>query len=185
MTLSTFFYGSRVRLAPLTQADVPTLARWQQDSEYLRLLAAEPAFPKNEQQVSEWVRDGQRGRDNFLLGIRTQTDDELIGFIELGEVSWTHRNSWVAIGIGERGYWGRGYGQEAMSLLLDFAFNELNLHRVQLTVYSYNERAIRLYEKLGFQREGSHREFLLRDGRYHDMLLYGVLSHEWLGQKNV
>jgi RimJ/RimL family protein N-acetyltransferase len=183
MVLSTFFYGSRVRLTPLIQNDVPTLARWQGDSEYLRLLAAEPAFPKNEQQVGEWVREGQRGRDNFLLGIRTIQDDELIGFIELGEVLWTHRNSWVAIGIGERGYWGQGYGHEAMGLALDFAFNELNLHRVQLTVYSYNERAIRMYEKLGFQREGVYREFLLRDGQRYDMLLYGLLSHEWMERK--
>jgi RimJ/RimL family protein N-acetyltransferase len=185
MALSTFFYGGRVRLAPLTQADVPSLARWQQDTEYLRLLTAEPAFPKTEQQVAEWMREGQRGRDNYLLGIRTQTDDDLIGFIELGEVLWTHRNSWVAIGIGERGYWGRGYGFEAMGLALDFAFQELNLHRIQLTVYSYNERAMRMYEKLGFQREGAYREFLLRDGQRYDMFLYGILSHEWLGQKNV
>jgi RimJ/RimL family protein N-acetyltransferase len=185
MVLSTFFYGSRVRLAPLTPNDVPVLARWQLDSEYLRLLAAEPAFPKTEGQVAEWVRDGQRGRDNYLLGIRTLNDDELIGFIELGEILWTHRNSWLAIGIGERGYWGRGYGYEAMGLVLDFAFKELNLHRIQLTVYTYNERAIRMYEKLGFQREGSYREFLLRDGQYYDMLLYGLLSHEWLGSKNI
>jgi RimJ/RimL family protein N-acetyltransferase len=71
-----------------------------------------------------------------------------------------------------------------MGLALDFAFQELNLHRIQLTVYSYNERAMRMYEKLGFQREGVYREFLLRDGQHHDMLLYGILNHEWLGQKN-
>jgi RimJ/RimL family protein N-acetyltransferase len=72
-----------------------------------------------------------------------------------------------------------------MTLALDFAFKELNLHRIQLTVYSYNPRAIRMYEKLGFQLEGTYREFLLRDGQHYDMLLYGLLSHEWLGSKNV
>ena len=60
-----------------------------------------------------------------------------------------------------------------------FAFDELNLHRVQLTVFSYNERAIALYEKLGFQREGVYREHLQRDGRRYDMYLYGLLRHEW------
>jgi RimJ/RimL family protein N-acetyltransferase len=183
MELSSFFYGSKVRLTPLTPADVPILARWQMDTEYLRLLAAEPSFPKNEGQVAEWIRDGQRGKDNFLLGIRAQPDDNLIGFIELGEVLWTHQNSWVAIGIGERGYWGQGYGSEAMSLVLDFAFNELNLYRIQLTVYSYNEHAIRMYERLGFRREGVYREFLYRDGQRHDMLLYGLLRHEWPGAR--
>ncbi len=82
-------------------------------------------------------------------------------------------------------YWGQGYGYEAMVLALNFAFNELNLHRLQLTVYSYNERAIHLYERLGFQREGVYREFLLRDGQYHDMYQYGILSHEWLGRSLV
>ena len=72
--LTTFFDGSKVRLSPLTSADVPTLTRWQADTEYLRMLAAEPAFPKNEQQVAEWVRDGQRGRDNYLLGIRAMPE---------------------------------------------------------------------------------------------------------------
>ncbi len=66
-----------------------------------------------------------------------------------------------------------------MRLLLTFAFDELNLHRVQLTVFSYNRPAIALYEKLGFQREGTFREFLQRDGRRHDMFLYGLLRREW------
>jgi RimJ/RimL family protein N-acetyltransferase len=183
LTLATILYGLQVRLTPLNGADAAILARWQQDTDYLRLLDAHPAFPKNEAQVSEWLRDGQRGQDNFLFGIRTLAGDELVGFLELGEVMWNHRTSWLAVGIGEAAQRGRGYGQEAMSLALDFAFNELNLHRVQLTVFSYNTPAISLYEKLGFQREGVFREFMQRDGQRHDMLLYGILRHEWRGTK--
>ena len=66
-----------------------------------------------------------------------------------------------------------------MRLALKFAFDELNLHRVQLTVFAYNDRAIALYEKLGFQREGTFREFLHRDGARYDMYLYGLLRREW------
>jgi RimJ/RimL family protein N-acetyltransferase len=66
-----------------------------------------------------------------------------------------------------------------MLLILRFAFHELNLHRVQLTVFEYNARAIALYERLGFRREGTYRETLLRDGKRFDMYLYGMLSHEW------
>ena len=66
-----------------------------------------------------------------------------------------------------------------MRLLLDYAFGELNLHRFQLTVFAYNERASALYEKLGFVREGVFREFLLRDGTRYDMYLYGLLRREW------
>ena len=180
MSLNNLLEGTRLRLAPLSGADVPIIARWQLDNAYLRLLDANPAYPKNESQIADWMREGQRGRDNFLFGIRLLAGDDLIGFVELGEVMWTHRNAWLAVAIGEREYRGRGYGYEAMGLTLDFVFHELNLHRVQLTVFSYNEAAIRLYEKLGFRREGVFREHLERDGQYFDMYLYGMLKHEWV-----
>lgn len=180
MSLSTLLEGTRLRLVPLSSIDVSIIARWQLDNQYLRLLDANPAYPKNEVQIADWMREGQRGRDNFLFGIRMMSSDDLIGFVELGEVLWTHRNGWLAIAIGEREYRGRGYGYEAMGLILDFVFRELNLHRVQLTVFSYNEAAVRLYEKLGFQREGIFREHLERDGQRYDMYLYGLLKHEWV-----
>jgi len=179
--LTPLLTGVRVRLTALSSADAPVLARWQADTDYLRHLDAQPAFPKNESQMAEWVRDGQRGRENFLFGIRTTAEDFLIGFIELGEIQWTHRTAWLAVGIGEPEYRGLGYGHEAMTLALEFAFRELNLHRIQLTVFSYNDRAIALYEKLGFQREGTFREALDRDSQRHDMYLYGLLRREWNG----
>lgn len=66
-----------------------------------------------------------------------------------------------------------------MSLLLDYGFNELNFYRIQLNVISYNENAIKLYEGLGFVKEGSYRDFIFRDGKRHDMYLYGLLKQEW------
>jgi RimJ/RimL family protein N-acetyltransferase len=179
MTLTSLLEGSRVKLVPLNSADTALIARWQQDTSYLRLLDANAAYPKSESQVGEWIREGQRGREHFLFGIRVLLSDDLIGFLELGDVMWTHRNSWLTIAIGESEYRGRGYGSEALGLALDFAFRELNLHRVQLTVFSYNDAAIHVYEKLGFQREGVYREFLERDGQRFDMYLYAILKHEW------
>ncbi len=99
--------------------------------------------------------------------------------LELDSILWNQGCGWIAIGFGNREHWGKGYGGEALRLLLDYAFGELNLHRVQLTVFAYNERAIALYEKLGFVREGVYREFLLRDGVRYDMYLYGLLRREW------
>lgn len=179
MSLTTLLEGSRIKLVPLNSADTATVARWQQDASYLRLLDANAAYPKSESQVAEWIREGQRGREHFLFGIRVLLSDDLIGFLELGDVMWTHGNSWLTIAIGEPEYRGRGYGSEALGLALDFAFRELNLHRVQLTVFSYNAAAIHVYEKLGFQREGVYREFLQRDGQRFDMYLYGILKDEW------
>ena len=179
MTSSTLLRGSRVRLTALTQSDLPTIVQWHQNPNFLRLFDALPAYPRTETALTQWLNDTHKSTDTFLFAIRALDSDALIGYVELDGILWTHRVSGVSIAIGEAKQWGKGYGYEAMQLLLQFAFDELNLHRVQLTVFSYNERAIALYEKLGFHREGVHREHLQRDGRRYDMYLYGLLHSEW------
>lgn len=179
MTPSTLLRGSRVRLTALTQDDLPTVAKWHQNAEFLRLLDALPAYPKTETSLAQRLDDTDRATDAFLFVIRTLDSDTPIGYVELDGILWTHRAGGVSIAIGEAKHWGKGYGYEAMQLMLRFAFDELNLHRVQLTVFSYNKRAIALYEKLGFQHEGVYREHLQRDGKRYDMYLYGLLRSEW------
>ncbi len=85
----------------------------------------------------------------------------------------------MGIGIGEREYWGNGYGTDAMRAILHFAFTELNLYRVSLNVFEYNPRAIRSYEKAGFVAEGRQRQVLNRDGRRWDVIYMGILHEEW------
>jgi RimJ/RimL family protein N-acetyltransferase len=126
------------------------------------------------------LEDGEQGKTNFLLGIRPLDRDKLLGLVELDGIIWPHGTSAVSIAIGEQAERGKGYGREAMALALDFAFRELNLHRVFLTVFSYNTAAMAMYEKLGFMHEGTHRQHLQRDGQRFDMLLYGMLRYEWL-----
>jgi RimJ/RimL family protein N-acetyltransferase len=111
--------------------------------------------------------------------VRTLAEDELIGFIAFEEINWTDRDAYVSIGIGEPAFWGKGYGSDAMCLMLRYGFTELNLHRISLTVFEQNPRGIRSYEKCGFKHEGRIREFLLRDGRRSDMLHMGILRKEW------
>ena len=94
--------------------------------------------------------------------------------------SWAHGEGWVGIGLGERDYWGNGYGTDAMRLMLRFAFDELNLWRVSLGVFAYNPRAIRSYEKAGFRREGLVRGDCRRDGQRWDSVFMGILRDEWL-----
>ncbi|WP_257985073.1 GNAT family N-acetyltransferase [Bacillus sp. T33-2] len=115
----------------------------------------------------------------FRFAVRMKETNGLIGFAEVDVNLWTHRTGWVAIGIGEESAHGKGLAEEAMVCLLNHCFHELNLHRVQLTVFSYNIAAINLYEKLGFKKEGTYREFTERNGRRHNMYLYGMLRPEW------
>lgn len=171
--------GRLIRLTGLTKEDARELARWRNDAGFLRLLDATAARPQSEDQFVKWIEDEHKNDRAYQFAIRRLRDDLLLGQIGLDSILWSHGVAWLAIEIGERSNWGKGYGQEALALVLAFAFRELNLHRVQLTVFAYNERAIRLYERLGFQREGVYREFLARDGERHDMYLYGLLRPEW------
>jgi RimJ/RimL family protein N-acetyltransferase len=179
MTLSELLQGSRIRLVALTPDDLPTIARWYEDAEFMRLYDARPAAPKSEAELARWLEEVQKAQNLFAFAIRPIDSDGLIGTLELDEVLWSHGVCGVAIAIGDRANWGQGYGYEAMQLALAFAFDELNLHRVQVTVFCYNERSIALFEKLGFQHEGVYREFLQRDGKRYDMILYGLLDREW------
>lgn len=179
MLNSSLLRGSRIILTALERGDAPVVALWEYDSEFLRMLDASPAMPRSEEQIVRWIDGEQKSRDNYLFGIRLLESGDLIGWLELDGIQWTHHNCHLGIGIGRREYWGQGYGTEAMTLALQFAFHELNLHGVHLTVFSYNERAVKMYERLGFHREGGYREYVLRDGKRYDMLLYGLLRREW------
>ena len=178
--MHNYLMGERIRLTAMTEADAVTLARWQGDATFLRLLDAVPAAPRSEAQLAEWVKTASAAAPNgYLFGVRPLEGDDLLGYIELDGILWNQGSSWFSIAIGDAAQRGQGYGYEALSLALRFAFDELNLRRVQLTVFSYNTRAIATYERLGFTREGAFREALLRDGQTYDMLLYGLLRREW------
>ena len=177
--------GERVRLTAVTKDDVPTMARWWADTDFLRLYDSFPAFPQTADQLAKRLEDSEQGKTNFLMGIRPLNSEKLLGIIELDGIIWPHGTSSISIAIGEAAERGQGYGHEAMSLMLDFAFRELNLHRVFLTVFSYNTAAIAMYEKLGFMREGAYREHLQRDGQRFDMVVYGILRSEWGVEKRV
>lgn len=182
MLKSNLLRGEKVYLAAWTKDDYSVAAAWSSNTEFSRLLDAAPARPRPASDIEEWIEEARKSKSAFSFAIRLIESDQLIGLVELEDIEWPHGVAWLGIGIGEPAYWGGGYGTEAASLMLGFAFWELNLHRVQLTVFSYNARAIASYEKLGFVREGVFREFLQRDGKRYDMYLYGLLRHEWDAQ---
>jgi RimJ/RimL family protein N-acetyltransferase len=170
----------------LTVEEVEVMAenfsRWQRDSEYHRLLSTEAFNPHSMKAIREWLEKNleKDPPEFYLFMIRKLDDDRLIGEIDLGGMSLTHGDGFVGISIGEREFWGKGYGTEAMDLILRFAFLELNLQRISLDVFEYNPRAIRSYEKAGFIHEGRQRGMLNRDGQRYDLLFMGILRDEWL-----
>jgi RimJ/RimL family protein N-acetyltransferase len=181
MTMN-LFTGKQIHLTaedPETMAK--SFARWALDSEYLRLLDSDPPRLWSEKQYKDWFeKDLEKDNPNdFFFMIRKLEGEEPIGFLGLFELYWNHGDALVAIALGERQYWGNGYGTDAMNTLLRYAFTELNLRRVTLIVFDYNPRAIRSYEKCGFVKEGTVRSVIQREGRRWDWHYMGILREEW------
>ncbi len=179
MISDNLWAGRLVRLTGLERQDARIFASWHNDAGFLRLMDAQAARPRTEDEILREFEDWQKDPKIAAFGVRLLDSEELLAVIMLEGILYQHGVAWLGVGIGNRERWGKGYGREAITLLLRHGFHELNLHRVQLTVFEYNERAIALYEKLGFRREGVFREFLLREGRRYDMYLYGLLREEW------
>lgn len=177
---TNLLHGPRVRLTAYTKADLPALARWYADSTFFHLYDSGIFQPRSEQFFTDKLESFEKATDAFQFAVRLHDSEAMIGLLELDGIQWANQTGWLSIGFGEQAYQGKGYGYEATQLALKFAFNELNLYRVQLSVFSYNDRAIALYEKIGFQREGIYREYLNRGGERYDIYLYGLLRREWI-----
>ena len=180
---SLSFQGPRVRLGAVNP-DVIAEAffRWKHDMDYYLPLDSDPptlySRHQHKQWEEKWLEKGP-SNDSFFFGIHADPD-RLVGFIAIWDIRWADGECFVSIGIGEADYRSKGYGTEAMNLMLAFCFNELNLRRVSLIVYDFNERAQRSYRKNGFVLEGRIREAVKRDGQRWSWLCMGVLRQEWL-----
>jgi RimJ/RimL family protein N-acetyltransferase len=162
--------------------DAEIITRWSRDSQFWRLAHTDPALPVPPRYVKQKLEE--RPIDRQAFAIRTLADDRLIGLIGLYTIFWPQREAFMGIQIGERDYWGRGYGTDALQALLRYAFDELNLQRVSLSFLEGNTRARRSYEKCGFKLEGRERQTWAYDGRRWDEIYMGLLRAEWQAMGN-
>ncbi len=182
MAITNLFLGTKVRLVVEDpQVEAKAWSQWLRNSEYMLLLDTDPPVLWSEKTLKDRIEKDleESHEDVFYAMIRTLEEDRYIGFLAFFETFWNHGDAWVAIGLGEAEFWGKGYGSEAMHLALRYAFNELNFHRVTLGVFEYNQRAIRSYQKVGFVEEGRIRGEFLRQGKRWDMIFMGILREEW------
>ncbi|MEW8955860.1 GNAT family N-acetyltransferase [Clostridium sp.] len=171
--------GTKIKLTYLKDEDIDAFTHWYEDTKFLRLYSSEPSIPKSPSEISKIFDEVKNSPTSIGLAIRDILSNEILGYLELDGVNYNNGTSWIAIAIGDSKNWGKGYGTEALNLALDFSFNELNLHKLQLTVFEYNKSAIKLYENIGFKKEGSYREYIHRDGKRFDMYLYGMIKSEY------
>jgi len=126
----------------------------------------------------KWFEDYLKKSDEKIFAIDTEEGGH-VGNIGLHSIDFKNRKATLGIVIGEKKYWNQGYGTDAIRALLKFAFRELNLNKVILDVLDNNKRAIRVYEKCGFTREGTRREEVFKDGSYRDIIRMSILSREF------
>jgi RimJ/RimL family protein N-acetyltransferase len=172
-----FLIGERIYLRPLDEGDLERCLGWINDPEILATLGRRS--PMSRSMEREWLLGQYKEDRTFSLAIILKDGDRHIGNTGLHGITSVDRSAEFGILIGDKDVWGQGYGAEAAHLVLDYGFSQLGLHRIWLRVFSFNERARRLYEKVGFRLEGTLRESYFRNGEFHDTLIMSVLSTEW------
>jgi [ribosomal protein S5]-alanine N-acetyltransferase len=174
----TFLTGTNVKLRKVTEKDYPKYMEIGDDMETRLLADDDLPFPPTEEDHKTFLKEISSKKDDYMFAIETIDEQVFIGTIGLFRTNWKNGTCYVGITLSSD-YQGKGHGTDAMNVLLDYIFNYMNINKVKLEVFSTNERAIRSYEKCGFQKEGVLREELFRYGAFQDMTVMGMLRSEW------
>lgn len=173
------FNGQRVRLRKMLMDDTALYHSWRNDPEVMQFtLPVLDVFTYSD--TEKFVQRITEADNAKSYVIEEKDSDQPIGVTALTNIDVENRNAECIIDLGDKNTWGKGLGREAFQLLLDYAFLEMNLHKVYLRVFSFNERAIRLYQKLGFQTEGELKEQIYRNGSWHHVLYMGLLKRDYV-----
>lgn len=171
-------HGETVRLRPITEADAETMFASFGDEEGNRLTGTHGTFTL-EQVQRHYARVGDAD-DRADYAIVLQSDPELLlGEVVLNDIDWDNRQASFRIALVGPHVYGKGYGTQATRLIVQYGFEQLDLHRIELEVYDFNPRAQRVYEKAGFVREGARRDALLWDGKFQDAIMMSILRPEY------
>jgi RimJ/RimL family protein N-acetyltransferase len=170
--------GDRVVLRRHSRENLPAFQRWYADPEVARLTRYQDG-PMRPDEIERFFHARALGPESLAMAIHVKATGRLVGSCAFSQLDADNGSVLYHITIGERDAWGRGYGTEATALMLKHAFETLGLHRVGLSVFEFNERAIRAYRRVGFTTEGRAREAIRRDGRWWDELSMSILEEDW------
>jgi len=176
--------GELVVLRRHSPGNLAAFRRWYGDPEVARLTRYQDG-PMSPDEIQRFFASRMVGLDSLALAVHIRDTNRLIGSCAFSQLDSDNGSALYHITIGEKDCWGMGYGTEATQLMLAHAFDDLGLHRVGLTVFTFNERAIRAYRKAGFTIEGRAREAIHRDGRFWDEIAMSILEPEWRALEEV
>jgi diamine N-acetyltransferase len=177
-------YGERVRLRAIERQDLPRFVAWFNDPEVRRGLNV--FLPMSLAEEERWYENElEKGPPERSLSIDVREGEDWvhIGSCGITDLDMRIRKCAVGISIGARSYWDQGLGTEALRTLLKHLFETLNLNRVALQVFANNERAIRVYQRIGFQEEGRLRQAHFDEGKYEDVIIMSLLREAWRTQQ--
>lgn len=172
------FESPHISLRPYEKKDIKDILLYINDPEVRKFLVPGTPFPMDELAEEKWIEKQSAETEVKSFAIILKETMKYMGGCGINQLDWKNRVATVGIFLGKP-FWNQGYGTEALRVLIDFIFMEMNIHKVKLNVYSFNKRGIRCYEKLGFKIEGVLREEIFREGQYHDELIMGILFAEW------
>lgn len=172
--------GEKIYLKPLEENNIKLITIWHNDNEIMTLFALTKIT--GEEYWLDWFEKTDKDPNSIYFGIYTKNDDKIIGYIHLEQIYWHYKLcSDIGILIGEKDQWSKGYGTEAMHLMIKYAFEELDLHRLELMTFDFNTRGLRLWDKCGFKQEGIMRKARLVNGKWHDVIFMALLKEEYEG----
>lgn len=171
--------GQKIILRAITHQDLERLCQFNNDLEVELASGGDPPIPQSlarlQATYNEKLSQGDRDGTEFAI----EVDNKFIGQCALFQFNSVARTCELGITIGDKDYWGQGYGREAVGLLLDYGFRFHNLNRVFLSVNGNNQRAIQAYCACGFKEEGRLRDHVWNDNAYTDLVYMGILRKEW------
>jgi len=180
------YIGEKIRLREYRKSDIIDAQRYLNDSEIKKYIMSGIPYLYTLTDEEKWFENVSATKDTYNFAIETIEEKLYIGGCGIDNVDW--KNSIVVVGIfiGNKEYLNKGYGTDAMNVLISFIFNQMNINKIKLNVYSFNERAIKSYKKSGFIIEGVLRDEIYRDGQYYDKITMGLLKKDFikgLGEK--
>ncbi len=171
--------GERIMLRAFRPEDADPLWSSMDNEEFNRLTGSHGTFTREmiDAYVARQIAADDDSRASFIISL--PGDSQALGEVVINEVDHDNHSANIRIAMFDESGVGRGYGTEAMRLMVNYGFTQMNLHRISLGVYAFNPRAIRAYEKVGFKREGVLRDDLFWGGEYVDSIVMSILAHEW------
>jgi RimJ/RimL family protein N-acetyltransferase len=173
--------GKSVLLRPVKRSDISYFLKWFNDPEVIQYLGM--YLPMTEMAEEKFIEElgTTRARTDalFVIEVIEGNSTKPIGNCGLHGINSKDNHATFGIVIGEKDYWNKSYGTEAARLLINYGFQQLNVHRISSSAVAFNERSIRLHKKVGFREEGRLRQRMFKNGQYHDLVQFGILREDW------